>query len=169
MCSRQPLYLGRSGVASQGLQPGMQVFWYNSETDELVPCATKSLKVEMAAEHSGGVDGWRADAFHEVEALRRVAGVSGVVGYRDIIEERTGAIHIILECVSLSCPAFTVQIWGPSVGCPPVGSLLFFPAVQCVSRARARRKVSVEHAMVCLLCGLRSGGADAGGMRMFYH
>ncbi len=64
----------------------------------------------MAAEHSGGIDGWRADAFHEVDALRRVAGVSGVVGYRDIIEERTGAIHIILECVSVSCPAFTVQL-----------------------------------------------------------
>jgi hypothetical protein len=74
-----------------------RVYWYNQDTGGLERCVTKSLKAERAAKHSDGWKGLEPDAYREVDALIKVAGVPGVPGYRDIIIERSGAIHIILE------------------------------------------------------------------------
>ncbi len=55
------------------------------------------MRAEKVAMRSDGWKGFEADAFREVDALHKVAGLEGVVGYRDIIFEPSGPIHIILE------------------------------------------------------------------------
>ncbi len=74
-----------------------RVYWYNANTGELDVCVTKSLKTERAAARPDGWEDYRENAVREVDALRKVAGVPGVPGYRDIITEPSGAIHIILK------------------------------------------------------------------------
>ncbi len=66
-------------------------------TGELEVFVAKSLYLTKAATHDDGWAGYEADALREVAALRRVAGVPGVVEYRNMITEPDGAIHIILE------------------------------------------------------------------------
>lgn len=81
-----------------------RVYWYNPATGELEMRLAKSLRLELAETHSGGMSGWRAEADHEVASLRRVAGVQGAVRYLETIEEASGAIHLIFEYAPL-CPS----------------------------------------------------------------
>jgi hypothetical protein len=74
-----------------------RVYFHNRDTGGLELSVTKSFKAEGAAKRSDGWKGLQAEALLEVDALVKVAGVPGVPGYRDIIIERSGAIHIILE------------------------------------------------------------------------
>jgi hypothetical protein len=74
-----------------------RVWWRNPVTRGLESCCVKSLDVARASGHPEGWAGWRADALCEVAALRRLAGVRGVPGLRDVIIEPDGAIHIVME------------------------------------------------------------------------
>jgi hypothetical protein len=75
-----------------------RVFWENPETGELELYATKSLDMSKAETHEGGREGWDADIAREVAALHHVAGVPGVVGFREMITDADGGVHLILEC-----------------------------------------------------------------------
>jgi hypothetical protein len=78
-----------------------RVHWRNPNTGEMEFCVAKSLDMAKASSHDGGWAGWHADALHEVEALRCLAGVPGVPALRDVIIEPDGAIHIVMEYVLL--------------------------------------------------------------------
>jgi hypothetical protein len=65
-------------------------------------CIAKTMNLEMAAKHPGGLAGWQADRLREAAALKHVAGVQGVVAYKDTIIRRNGGIVIIMECVPLN-------------------------------------------------------------------
>lgn len=78
------------------------MYWYNPGTGEMDLCVAKSLRLEKAAAHPNGMVGWQAAAAHEVAALKRLAGVPGVVRYRDDVVEPNGAIHIIMQYDSSS-------------------------------------------------------------------
>lgn len=74
-----------------------RVHWFNPSTGGLEPYVAKSLRVDMAPMQSDGSLGLAADALHEKEALEFVAGVHGVVRFRDLIDEGNGGVHLILE------------------------------------------------------------------------
>lgn len=80
-----------------GLSECCRVYWYNGSTGALERCAAKSLNMDMAAINSDVISHWHAEALRERNALRYVAGVRGVVRYRDFIQEPSGAVHIIME------------------------------------------------------------------------
>jgi hypothetical protein len=88
-----------SGNLFRGAEPAgdRRVFWYNPATGGLEDCVVKSLKVDQAASHSGGWEGWKADASREISALLQVAGVPGVVRFLRMVWEENGAVHLILE------------------------------------------------------------------------
>jgi hypothetical protein len=73
------------------------VFWYNPATRGLEVYAAKSLDLNADEMDADAWEHYRENASAEVAALRRVSGLPGVVGYRDVIEEPTGKLHIIME------------------------------------------------------------------------
>ncbi len=76
---------------------GFRVHCFNPSTGGLEPCVAKSLRVDMASLQSDGSMGLEADALHEKEALEFVAGVHGVIRFRDLIKDRHGGVHLIIE------------------------------------------------------------------------
>jgi hypothetical protein len=90
---------GMPGNFFQGAEPAgrCRVSWYNPATGGLEECVVKSLKVDQALSHPDGWAGWTADALREVSALRLVTGVPGVAGFRQMVTEENGAMHLILE------------------------------------------------------------------------
>ncbi len=81
----------------KGLTVPRRVYYQHPATGDLVVCVTKSVKLDRAATHPGGLAAWQADAMKEVKALKILAGVAGVVGFRDVITGPDGALHIILQ------------------------------------------------------------------------
>jgi hypothetical protein len=80
-----------------------RVSWYNPLTRELQECVVKSLKLDKSLTHPRGREGWEADAVREATALLRMAGVPGVVGFRRLVRDADGGIHLILEYAPRLC------------------------------------------------------------------
>jgi hypothetical protein len=74
-----------------------RVFWRDPETGELVAYAAKSFDMATAAMKSSGRAGWEAAVQREVDGLKCVAGVPGVVAVRELLTEPNGAVHLIME------------------------------------------------------------------------
>lgn len=73
-----------------------RVYWRNFKTGGLDSCIAKSLDVMNGETHPNGLAGWRAGVHREVSALCRLAGVQGVPGFRDLVTEPDGTMHIIM-------------------------------------------------------------------------
>jgi hypothetical protein len=114
--SLNELARGTDGVFSIGLILARWVYRHHPETDELELCVTKKLKVDMAAAHPEGLAGWRADVANEVNALRKLAGVAGVVRILDVIPEGDGSVHLILEYVPVTPDPLSHCISGVLIG-----------------------------------------------------
>jgi hypothetical protein len=76
---------------------GCSVYWYNLVTKQLELVVVKSPYLPDASPHADGRANWHADALPEVAALGKLAGVPGVVGFRQMVTGPDGALHIILE------------------------------------------------------------------------
>jgi hypothetical protein len=72
------------------------VYWHNPATVGLELCVVKTLNQAMEA-YSDGWAGYNAAALREVAAMRRMAGVLGVPGVRDMVIDHTGTIHLVIE------------------------------------------------------------------------
>jgi hypothetical protein len=86
---------------------GCRAYLHNPVTNALEVCAVKSLDAELALTDSRGCAGVQADALHEAEGMRRVAGAVDVAGFRGLIITANDSVHLLMEYVPL-CP---IWIW----------------------------------------------------------
>jgi hypothetical protein len=121
------------------LHCGRRVYWHNPATDGLEVCVVKALDIAKASTHPDGWARYHADALREVVAMRRVAGVPGVAGFRDMVTTPDGAIRLIIEYdpenpseIWTSCsivPHVCVAVWSRGFGWGP-----WLPSL-CISRS----------------------------------